>query len=132
MAMDELGPLEMQVLGLLDAGEALSVAAVRARLHAAGTDLAYTTVLTVLVRLRTKGVVERVKDKNRFLYLRAKSANRVSTGILANIHRRLFSSDRARPILALLDDGDLSVDELKSLRRLIDDKLRTKKPGEKP
>jgi predicted transcriptional regulator len=124
---DDLGPLEMQILGLLDPGEGLSVNAVRARLQAAGADLAYTTVMTVLVRLHAKGVVQRVKDGNRFLYLPAKRAAKVSTDILARIHRKLFATDRARPILALLEEEDLSTDELKSLRRAIDQKIREKK-----
>ena len=127
--VDELGPLEMNVLGLLRPGEPSSVADVRARLQAAGADLAYTTVMTVLVRLHGKGMVERRKEGARFVYLPAKRATKVSAGIFTRIKRALFQSDRARPIMALLDDDDLSPDDLRALRAMIDHKLKRKKGG---
>jgi predicted transcriptional regulator len=118
----------MQVLGLLEPGVGLSVAAVRARLRATGADLAYTTVMTVLVRLHAKGLVARARDKNRFLYQPAKRAARVSTGILTRIQRKLFAGDRAKPILALLDDARISTEELEDVRRFIDAKIAERKP----
>jgi predicted transcriptional regulator len=122
-----LGPLEMQVLGLLDRSEPLTVAAVQAKLGEAGSDLAYTTVLTVLSRLHQKGLAERTKDGNRFLYVASRSSSRVSASILTRIKRSLFQSDRTRPIVALLDDSELSDDELRALRDVIDVRLKENK-----
>ncbi|MCA9590856.1 MAG: BlaI/MecI/CopY family transcriptional regulator [Myxococcales bacterium] len=125
-APPELGPLEMRVLGLLG-GESLAVGAIRDRLAADGHELAYTTVMTVLVRLHGKGLVDRRKDGNRYVYTAARGAPRASQGILARVGRSLFDRDRTRPILALLDDAELSRDELRDLRSAIDAKLREKK-----
>ncbi len=123
----DLGPLEMQVLGLLGGGESLSVQELRDRLAAAGHDLAYTTVMTILVRLHQKDVVVRKRDGRRFLYRASRSAPALRRGILARVGRSLFKNDRTRPIMALLDDDGLSDDELKALRRAIDEKLKAKR-----
>jgi predicted transcriptional regulator len=124
VATPELGPLEMQVLGLLDRDEAVSVADVRARLAASGEDLAYTTVMTVLVRLCEKKLAQRKKDGNRFLYLASRRSGRVSEGILEKVKRSLFQTDRTRPLLALLADEELSDEELRALRAVIDERLK--------
>jgi predicted transcriptional regulator len=122
-ANHELGPLEMEVLGLLDAAEPAPVAAVQERLAAAGHELAYTTVMTVLVRLHEKGLVTRKKQGPRFLYAPARGAPRVARGILTRIRQSLFRSDRARPVLALLEEERLSPDELRAIRDLVDAQL---------
>jgi len=123
VAAHALGPLEMQVLGLLDGVEPMAVATLRDRLAAAGHDLAYTTVMTVLVRLHKKGLVQRKKDGARYLYARSGRAASVSAGLLTRVRRALFQGDRTAPIAALLEDESLSVDELRGLRRMIDDAL---------
>jgi BlaI family transcriptional regulator, penicillinase repressor len=117
----------MTVLGLLDADAPLPVASVQQRLARAGQDLAYTTVMTVLVRLHEKGVVTRRKEGSRFLYAPARRAPKVATGILERVGQSLFRNDRARPILALLEDDALSDDELREVRAMIDEKLKERK-----
>ncbi|MEJ7734067.1 MAG: BlaI/MecI/CopY family transcriptional regulator [Polyangiaceae bacterium] len=119
----ELGPLEMKVLGLLGA-ESAAVGDLQQRLRQGGDDLAYTTVMTVLVRLCEKGMAVRSKEGRRFLYSAARRAPAVSRGILSRIQRSLFRGDRVRPILALLDDAELSDDDLRALRKTIDERLR--------
>ena len=119
----DLGPLEMRVLGLLTQGEARSVAQIRRQLGAGGHELAYTTVMTVLTRLVDKGVARRIRDGRRYLYASASDASQVKRGILNSIGAALFSSDKLRPIAALLDDETLSEEELRQLRALIDARL---------
>jgi predicted transcriptional regulator len=119
-----LGPLELEVLGLLEV-EPRAVASIQARLRSSGRDLAYTTVMTVLGRLCDKGVAVRKKDKNRYLYASARSAERVKGGVLRRLKQSLFRSDRLRPVVALLDGDDpLSDDELRALRAEIDARLK--------
>ncbi len=114
----------MRVLGSFSGTESLSVSDVRQRLYAHGAELAYTTVMTVLSRLHEKGLLVRHKDSRRFRYALAKDAVRVTTGIVARIHRALFHNVRLRPFAALLDEDELSTDELRALRKLVDAKLR--------
>jgi predicted transcriptional regulator len=122
----EPGPLEMRVLGLLRAGEKMPVNAVRERLEAEGTVLAYTTVMTVLTRLHEKGLVVRTRDGNRYEYAPAARAPRVLEGMLTKVRRALSSSSRARPLVALIEDEQLSDAELRELREAIDKKLGRK------
>jgi len=116
----------MQILGLLAEQGEMSVADLQLRLKRSGNDLAYTTVMTVLVRLNQKGLALRTKDGRRYLYSAAAKAPAVSRGILSRIQRTLFQGDRTRPIMTLLDDATISRDELRALRRHIDDKLKEK------
>lgn len=119
----DLGPLEMKVLGLLGP-EPTAVADLQRALAKAQHELAYTTVMTVLVRLHDKGLVKRTKEGRRFLYAAARGAPKVKRGIVERIQRTLFKNDRTAPILALIEDEAISEEELRALRRAIDDKLK--------
>jgi predicted transcriptional regulator len=122
--MATLGPLEMQVLGLLRTGEAQGVSEVHDALSADGHELAYTTVMTVLTRLHEKGLLTRTKVGRRFAYVPSAKASGVKASIVQRIHGKLFRGTRLAPIAALLDADDLDQAELRALRRLVDKKLR--------
>ncbi len=122
-----LGPLEVRVLALLRGGEPTSVAALRDKLNADGTELAYTTVMTVLSRLHKKGLLKRKREGNRYLYSPAPSAPRVLGRILSRVRSALSATERAAPLLSLLEQEDFSADELRALRRAIDEKLKEQK-----
>ena len=124
--MDEgLGPLEMRVLGLLDAKHGRSVGEVQRLLEAQGHALAYTTVMTVLGRLHGKHLVQREKDGRRHVYRAAARARRFKSKLLRRVQQSLFS-DRLAPIAALIDQ-DLDRAELDELKRLIEAKLEEAK-----
>jgi predicted transcriptional regulator len=130
--MIDLGPLEMQVLGLLDGAEPQSVADLRARV---GKKLAYTTVMTVLARLHKKGLVVRVKDGPRFLYSPGARAPKVKGGIMSRVRQALFpdatGNQRERPLLALVEEEPLTDGELRELREAIDRRLANAKAKSK-
>lgn len=128
MVLEEhgLGPLEMRIVGLLRGQESASVQAIQEALACSGHELAYTTVMTVLTRLHEKGVVVRTKEGRRYLYTLGRRAPALTHGIVARIQKALFPADRVRPILALLENEELSERELRELRRKIDDRLRKK------
>jgi len=123
----DLGRLEMQVLGLLRPDESIPVRKVQGRLAANGRTLAYTTVMTVLSRLHDKGAVRRRKHGNRFLYSTARRAQSIKQGILGRVQKLLYSGERSRAIAALIDDQQVSEDELRALRKLIDERLRARR-----
>ncbi len=128
MLVPALGPLEMRVLGLLDGRQPQSVAEIRQRLEQEGSELAYTTVMTVLKRLYDKGLVTRQKESRRHLYSVNQRAPKVKQGVLARVHRALFHGDRLQPLVALVEQEDLSKDELVALRQAIDAQLEERKP----
>lgn len=118
----DIGPLEMEVMGLLDRrGKPASVADIRKGL---GKELAYTTVMTVLVRLHRKGMVERIREGRQYLYSPAASFAKVRHSLLDRVRRSLFQRERPKPLVALLEgDRDLSVEELRELREMIDRRI---------
>ncbi len=123
-----LGPLEMQVMGLVEPEESRSVNWIQARLAAQGRDLAYTTVMTVVSRLHKKGVLTRHKEGRQFVYSRNRQTGDVSQSILEKVGRALFRQTRLKPILALLSSEDeLTTDELRELRRAVDERLKKSK-----
>lgn len=126
MPSKEIGPLEMRVLGILSGAEPRSVQEIQVELGKSGPELAYTTVMTVLVRLFEKGLVKREKEGRRFVYAVAQRTPAAAQGLMKRIQRTLFAKDRTQPILSLLDDGNLSEADLRALRRKIDEKLKGK------
>lgn len=123
----EVGPLELQVLGVLNSGSDLSVADIQSSLKSAGHELAYTTVMTVLVRLYNKNLVGRRKEGRQYLYSVAKKKSQSPLKIFEKVKNSLFGSEKLRPILGLLESDDgLSRDELEALKKAVEEKLRKK------
>lgn len=115
----------MEILGLFDGESPLSVATIQSKLKKSGHDLAYTTVMTVLVRLHQKGHLSRKKEGRQFLYSQAKEGGRVRDKILSKVQSTLFRGERLKPILALLDgDEELTRAELEELRNRVNTKLK--------
>jgi predicted transcriptional regulator len=121
----EIGPLDMEVLGILNAGGEQSVSDIQAALKKSGHDLAYTTVMTVLVRLYNKDLVLRRKESRYFLYSAAKKRDSTPLRIFERVKNSLFQTERLRPILSLLDsENDLSREELQELKKAVEEKLK--------
>lgn len=121
----EVGPLELEVIGLLNAGGNLSVAQIQTSLKSAGHDLAYTTVMTVLVRLHKKGHVTRQKEGRQFLYSAAKRKDSSAFNIFERVKNSLFGSEKLKPILSLLESDDgLSRHELEALKEAVEARLK--------
>ena len=121
----EVGPLELEVLGILNGASEQSVAQAQAALKAAGHELAYTTVMTVLVRLQKKGLATRAKDGRQFLYSAAKKKDSSPLNIFEKVKKSLFGTERLRPILSLLDSSEeLSREELEALKRAVEARLK--------
>ena len=123
----ELGPLEMRVLGLFENEQPASVTEIQKRLDDSGSELAYTTVMTVLSRLHDKGVLTRKREGRRFMYVLSRRSSDKTSGMVERIHRALFKTVRMRPVAALLEGDELSIEELRALRKLVDDKLKERK-----
>jgi predicted transcriptional regulator len=114
----------MKVLAQFRPGEPQPAGDVRAALGQTGERLAYTTVMTVLSRLYTKGLLTRERDGRRYVYSIARGGAARTSRIVSRIHQLLFETVRARPVTSLLEADELSTAELRDLRRLIDAKLK--------
>ena len=110
-----MGALEAEVLDVLWRSDGpVTPADVRA---AMGTDLAYTTVMTILVRLWEKGLTERTKQGRAYAY----SAVVSESDLAANRMRDALAgtSDRAATMSRFVDG--LNKREAAALRALLDE-----------
>jgi predicted transcriptional regulator len=124
-----LGDRELDVMGVLwDLGSG-TVSEVRDRLPA---DLAYTTVLTILRNLEAKGFVDHVAEGKAHRYAPKVARRTARRSALAKIVDKLFHGSPEQLVAQLVEDEELSPDDLKRLRALLaDSKPATKKGGSK-
>ena len=109
------GELEAAVLAVLqDAGSPLSPGEVRERI---GGSLAYTTVVTILSRLHTKGVLERHKAGRAYLY--APVADQ--PGLAARRMARVLDGEADREAVLARFVSVLSDSDEELLRRMLGD-----------
>lgn len=112
------GALETDILGVLwAASRPLTPAEVNDRLD---SGLAYTTVLTVLTRLWTKGLLERTRQGRAYAYRALLSESELASQRLADT--LASASDRTEVLARFV--GRLPKRDLAALRRLLDDPSR--------
>ena len=112
---------ELDVMSIIWALGSATVAEVKLGLT---DDLAYPTVLTILRTLESKGHVRHTTDGKAFrYYARTRSADAGSSA-LARVLDKVYRGSRELLIAGLLSDKDVDADELRRLRKLVDDRLR--------
>lgn len=108
---------------LWDRGSA-TVAEVRERLP---DDLAYTTVLTVLRTLEEKGHVGHREEGKAHRYFPLVERRIAARSALGRLLDTVFNGSPELLLAQLVSDRDLSDDELKRLRKLMDARVRGRK-----
>jgi predicted transcriptional regulator len=83
--------------------------------------LAYNTVLTTLRILEQKGYVRHTKPREgrAFVYRAVVGRKQASRNAVRHLIRRFFGNSPELLVLNLLDDGDLSQQELRKIRSLL-------------
>ena len=83
--------------------------------------LAYNTVLTTLRILEQKGYVRHTKPREgrAFVYRAVVGRKQASRNAVRHLIRRFFANSPELLVLNLLDDGDLSQQELRNIRNLL-------------
>ena len=117
--------LELEILKVLWRVGPATVRQVRDEL-AAIRDLAYTTVMTMMTIMDTKGYVQRKKDGRSFIYEAKYHEQKASKNMLQDIVDRLFGGSTTAVMQHLLETSELDEDELKQIRSLINRKAREK------
>jgi BlaI family penicillinase repressor len=115
----DLTTAELRVLKALWAVENGTVAEVRAELGKRGQELAYTTVMTLLGRLATKGAVVVDKQREPFIYRPAQRKESVLRDRLRDFVREVFDGQADSLVLNLVEDESLSREELRAIERKI-------------
>lgn len=111
---------ELDVMGVLWDQGGGTVAEVRERLQDA---LAYTTVLTVLRTLEEKGYVGHVEEGKAYRYLPLVERQAAGSSVLKRMMRKLFKDSPELLLTHLVSDRGLSDDELRRMRRLLEERL---------
>lgn len=129
----ELTPAEFNIMKVLWSLERATVAEVRSVLNRqdsrAGTELAYTTVMTLLGRLAAKGAVAVDKDREPYVYAPAFRRESVLRDRLRSFLSDVFDGDSQAMVLGLVADESLSLDELRAIEK---DLVATPAPAPAP
>ncbi|MEU9339104.1 BlaI/MecI/CopY family transcriptional regulator [Streptomyces sp. NPDC048290] len=124
--MRPFGELEADIMRVLWAadGEPLTIHTLTDTLNAEGRNLAYTTVMTVTERLRTKGWLTREKVSRSFRYSALRSAEDYSAELMEQALDT--SADRTGALLRFA--GRLDAGEAAALRRALETPPATDEP----
>jgi predicted transcriptional regulator len=88
--------------------------------HVSGdSPLAYTSVLTTIRVLESKGYVRHRQEGRAFLYSAAVQEHEASRSEIRHVLERFFGNSRERLLLSLLGDGELDPEELRRLKQAI-------------
>ncbi|HWB12621.1 MAG TPA: BlaI/MecI/CopY family transcriptional regulator [Pirellulales bacterium] len=119
---------ELLILKILWRQSPLLARDVQKTLAEEGRELAKTTVITTLNTMVDKGYLTRKKRGNSFLFSPRVDAATVSERVLTDVVDRVFDGSTSAVLLKLFDVRDIDSDELKELRRIIDQKLKENRP----
>ncbi len=112
-----LTPYELE---LMDVIWDLQEASVQEVCDALPRELAYTTVMTTLTLLvQKKKVLERVKSGRAFIYKPAVTREEVSRSMLGQIKQVLLKDSLPSLMLNLLEDEEMSSDDINALKAAI-------------
>ena len=85
--------------------------------------LAYTSAATILRILEQKEFVTSEKQGKTFLYTTTLSKDAYQSRSLRNLSEKLFDNTPASLVARLVDDGDMSEEELDEIRQLLERRL---------
>ena len=115
----ELTERELEVMHAFWSVRQATVAEIRDRLAAAGRDLAYTTVATLVRILSEKGFLKQINDERPFQYRPVRSYEEVSRSILGDLVERVFRGSREQLLLRLVEERKLSAKERNVLEAIL-------------
>jgi predicted transcriptional regulator len=118
-SLDDMGALQKAVMEIVwELGEA-TVNQVRAKLGRR-KRLAYTTVLSVMQKLDKSGWLTHREEGRAYVYVPTRSRDEAGRSSLRQFIDRVCGGDPIAMFQHLLDDRELSTDDLAALRKMID------------
>lgn len=124
----EMPAAELHVLGSLWRLGQGTVREVLQDLNGQGRRLAYTTVLTLLTRLESRGCVSCSRENTANVYRPRVSREQVTAHRLDHLVRQLGDGEAMPLILQLVEAHALSKDDIRQLRERLDE-LAASRPG---
>jgi len=117
----KLGDVQLELMKVVWAKGKATVREVMEAISAKRT-MAYSTVLTMLRDLETKGVLVHEVDGRAYVYKPSLSRKRVTTGIIGDIKQRLFDNSAAALLAHLLEAEKIAPSELERMKQMIAEK----------
>ena len=124
--------MELEVLKILWEEAPCTVREVMNHLHARGRKVAYTTVLTFLSRLEQKGYVKSDRSGVAYVYKPTVTRARVTRSRLRALLEQLYDGTPGNLVLQLVEQGELSDDEITALQRRIEELDAARPPAKGP
>lgn len=117
----ELTQRELEVMHVFwDQGQMTAVQ-VRDHLADSGTDLAYTTVATLVKILVEKSFLKQMTQSRPFEFMPIRSFDDVSKNLLTDIVQRVFGGSREQLLVQLMDQKKLTKREREVLRSILEE-----------
>jgi len=117
---------ELDIMQVLWSRGPSTVAEVR---DALTDDLAYNTVLTMLRILEEKGHVSREAAGRAHRYAPVVARDEAGEGALRRVARKLFHGSPEALLVKLVEQEELTSDELRRMRDFLDERLRASRGG---
>jgi BlaI family penicillinase repressor len=122
-SIHRLGDLQLRIMKVLWANGEATVADVHKGLGAK-SELAYTTVATMLRKMEARGLVTHRLEARSFVYRPAVAEEAVSQGMADHLLDRLFEGSLSDMVRHLLSTREVSRAELSKLEKLIVERKR--------
>jgi BlaI family transcriptional regulator, penicillinase repressor len=115
---------ELEILKVLWRRSPQPVTEVRAALAKQKRKLAHTTIITTLNKMLAKKFVKRVRAGRAFDFTPCVSEADVARLMLTDVLNRAFDGSTKAVMQSLLEKRKIAADDLKDLRRLINQKIK--------
>ncbi len=87
-------------------------------------DLAYTSVATVMKILEEKGALESEKGERVIVYKPLLTREAYGDASLKHLASNVFQGNPTSMVMRMLDDSQLSREELHAIRRMLDERMK--------
>jgi BlaI family penicillinase repressor len=122
-SLEDLGQLQRAVMEILWSRGEATVHQVRDRLDRE-RELAYTTILTTLQKLERAGWLAHRAEGKSYVYVPKRSREQAGAGSVRGFLARVFDGNAVAMFQHLIREGDLNEDELRELRKIIDERRK--------
>ena len=112
---------ELDVMSVVWELGSATVGEVRDRLP---DDLAYSTVLTIFRTLKTKGHVRYEQEGKAFRYHPLIQPDDAGDTVLGRLLNKVYQGSREMLVTRLVSDENVSPEELRSIRKMLDERLK--------
>jgi BlaI family transcriptional regulator, penicillinase repressor len=130
-ASDQPTPAELEVLKVLWERGPSTVRQVMETLHPR-RERAYTSVMSLLNVMTDKGLLTRIPQGRAFLYEAAVARQQALGQAVEDLLGRVFEGSASSLVAHLLDQAEVSDEELTAIRRTIREYTRRQQAGEGP